>query len=104
MTRRRDFGFGTQIRKSPYFDATVRWGATGFSVYNHMYMPTGYGDPAAEYRRVTEGAALWDVAAERQVEIAAASPKRRMGVGSVAVATEPTPGSSVSGGSRPAGS
>ncbi|MEM8776311.1 MAG: glycine cleavage system protein T, partial [Pseudomonadota bacterium] len=22
-----DFGFGTQIRKSPFFDATVRWGA-----------------------------------------------------------------------------
>ena len=21
----KDFGFGTQIRKSPYFDATVRW-------------------------------------------------------------------------------
>ena len=34
-----DVGFGTQIRKSPYFDATVRWGAQGFSVYNHMYIP-----------------------------------------------------------------
>ena len=45
MFKRRDvlpnknFGFVTQIRKSPYFDATVRWGATGFSVYNHMYIP-----------------------------------------------------------------
>ena len=39
MTQIQDFGFGTQIRKSPYFDATVRWGATGFSVYNHMYIP-----------------------------------------------------------------
>ena len=29
-----NFGFGTQIRKSPYFDATVRWGAKGFSVYD----------------------------------------------------------------------
>ena len=34
-----EFGFGTQIRKSPYFDATVRWGARDFSVYNHMYIP-----------------------------------------------------------------
>ncbi len=25
----KDFGFGTQIRKSPYFDATVRWGRRG---------------------------------------------------------------------------
>jgi aminomethyltransferase len=34
----KNFGFGTQIRKSPYFDSTVKWGATGFSVYNHMYI------------------------------------------------------------------
>ena len=39
MTRKDDFGFGTQIRKSPYFDATVKWGAADFSVYNHMYIP-----------------------------------------------------------------
>lgn len=31
-----EFGFGTQIRKSPFVDATARWGAKGFSVYNHM--------------------------------------------------------------------
>ena len=37
-----EFGFGTQIRKSPYFDATVKWGASGFSVYNHMYIPVSY--------------------------------------------------------------
>ena len=44
-----DFGFGTQIRKSPYFDATVRWGATGFSVYNHMYIPRDFGDPEQNF-------------------------------------------------------
>mgnify|MGYP007000180503 len=22
----KNFGFGTQIRKSPYFDSTVKWG------------------------------------------------------------------------------
>jgi hypothetical protein len=37
------FGFGTQIRKSPFFDATVRWGAKEFSVYNHMYIPRDFG-------------------------------------------------------------
>jgi len=39
----KNFGFGTQIRKSPYFDSTVKWGATGFSVYNHMYIPRDFG-------------------------------------------------------------
>ena len=37
-TTTKDFGFGTQIRKSPFFGGTVRWGATDFSVYNHMYI------------------------------------------------------------------
>ena len=45
----KNFGFGTQIRKSPYFDATVRWGATGFSVYNHMYIPRDFGNPEQNF-------------------------------------------------------
>ena len=42
---KKEFSFGTQVRKSPYFDATVRWGAQGFSVYNHMYIPRDFGNP-----------------------------------------------------------
>ncbi len=64
-----DFGFGTQIRKSPYFDATVRWGATGFSVYNHMYIPRDFGDPVQNFWNLVSKAILCDVAVERQVEI-----------------------------------
>ena len=41
----KNFGFGTQIRRSPYFESTVKWGATGFSVYNHMYIPRDFGNP-----------------------------------------------------------
>ena len=63
MMQKDDFGFGTQIRKSPYFDATVRWGAKGFSVYNHMYIPRDFGDPEQNFWN------LCDVAVERQVEI-----------------------------------
>ena len=64
-----DFGFGTQIRKSPYFDATVRWGAKGFSVYNHMYIPRDFGDPEQNFWTLVNDAILCDVAVERQVEI-----------------------------------
>ena len=63
------FGFGTQIRKSPFFDATVRWGATGFSVYNHMYIPRDFGDPVRNFWNLVDRATLSDVAVERQVEI-----------------------------------
>ena len=68
MTKK-DFGFGTQIRKSPYFDATVKWGATGFSVYNHMYIPRDFGDPEKNFWNLINDAILCDVAVERQVEI-----------------------------------
>jgi aminomethyltransferase len=64
-----DFGFGTQIRKSPFFDATVRWGAQGFSVYNHMYIPRDFGDPEQNFWTLVNDAILCDVAVERQVEI-----------------------------------
>jgi aminomethyltransferase len=65
----KEFGFGTQIRKSPYFDATVRWGAKGFSVYNHMYIPRDFGDPEENFWNLINKAILCDVAVERQVEI-----------------------------------
>ena len=64
-----DFGFGTQIRKSPYFDSTVKWGAKGFSVYNHMYIPRDFGNPEQNFWNLINDAILCDVAVERQVEI-----------------------------------
>lgn len=69
MAKKEEFGFGTQIRKSPYFDATVRWGATGFSVYNHMYIPRDFGSPEQNFWNLINDAILCDVAVERQVEI-----------------------------------
>ena len=59
-----------RIRRSPFFDAAVADGVTSFTVYNHMYMPTGYGDPMGEYWRLIKGVAMWDVACQRQIELA----------------------------------
>ena len=69
MIQEDGFGFGTQIRKSPYFNATVRWGAQGFSVYNHMYIPRDFGNPEQNFWNLVNDAILCDVAVERQVEI-----------------------------------
>ena len=60
---------GPRVRKSPYFEATKRYGARSFTVYNHMYMPTGYMDPVDEYWKLVGGVTLWDVACERQIEV-----------------------------------
>ena len=62
-------GFGTRVRKSPFFDATRRYGAKAFTVYNHMYMPLWYEDPTADYWKLVNDVTLWDVSAQRQVEI-----------------------------------
>jgi aminomethyltransferase len=64
-----DFGFGTQIRKSPFFDATVKWGAKDFSVYNHMYIPRDFGNPEQNFWNLINDAILCDVAVERQVQV-----------------------------------
>ena len=69
MDNEDSFGFGTQIRKSPYFQATVNWGAKAFSVYNHMYIPRDFGDPEQNFWNLVNNAILCDVAVERQVQI-----------------------------------
>lgn len=60
---------GSRIRKSPFFEAALDAGMTHASVYNHMYMAVSYGDSLAEYKRLTEGVAMWDVGVERQVQL-----------------------------------
>ena len=58
-----------RIRKSPFFEETIKAGATNFTTYNHMTMPVGYTSLEEEYKSLIEDVTLWDVAAERQVEV-----------------------------------
>ena len=58
-----------RIRKSPYYEATIKHGIKVLSVYNHMYMPSVYHDLMTDYENLTKHVTLWDVAVERQVEI-----------------------------------
>lgn len=58
-----------RLRPSPFFEATRADGVTAFTTYNHMLMPTSFGHPEAEYWRLINGVAMWDVAVERQVEL-----------------------------------
>lgn len=69
---------GCNVRKSPFFDATVADGVKSFSVYNHMFAPAHFGDPEGEYRALLEKVVMWDVACERQVELAGPDAERLM--------------------------
>jgi aminomethyltransferase len=60
---------GNRVRKSPYWEATERYGCLSYDVYNHMYIPGHYFDPVEEYWQIVNHVALWDVSVERCLEI-----------------------------------
>ena len=61
--------FSPRVRKSPYFDSTMKYGAQAFSIYNHMYMPISFEGTVEDYKNLLNGVQLWDVGVERQVQI-----------------------------------
>ncbi len=64
-----------RYRRSPFYDAAKRSGARVYTVYNHMLLPSLYQeagvgrDSVSEYWHLVRHVGLWDVGAERQVEI-----------------------------------
>ena len=62
-------GFGTRIRKSPFFESTLAWGCKEYTTYNHMYFPVYYNTPEEDFWSLVNDVTLWDVSVERQVEI-----------------------------------
>jgi glycine cleavage system aminomethyltransferase T len=62
--------FGPWYRRSPYFEATLRAGCVAYDVYNHTLLPGYYDDPNEEYLALLRSVVVWDVGAERTVEVA----------------------------------
>ncbi len=60
---------GARLRRSPYFEATQRYGARGYTVYNHMFFPINFQDFETEYWALINDVTVYDVSVERQVEI-----------------------------------
>jgi len=61
--------FGPWYRKSPFFEATRRYGCTGYDIYNHTYLPAYYDEPNVEYWALVKAVTIWDVGCERIVEV-----------------------------------
>ncbi len=61
--------YSYRIRKSPYFEATERYGCRAYTTYNNMYLPLVYEDLVSDYWYIKKGVTLWDVGCQRQVEI-----------------------------------
>jgi glycine cleavage system aminomethyltransferase T len=62
-------GRGARNRRTPYYEATQRYGPKGFTVYNHMYFPIRFDTFENEYQTLLNDVTLWDVAVERCLEI-----------------------------------
>ncbi|MBI3982009.1 MAG: glycine cleavage system protein T [Gemmatimonadetes bacterium] len=60
---------GARLRRTPFFEATQRYGAKAYTVYNHMLFPIRFADLEEEYWHLINHVTLWDVSVERQVEI-----------------------------------
>lgn len=65
----------TRVRKSPFWHLSVEEGCWRATVYNRMYHPRGMrtedeGGAMAEYDALVNAVTLWNVAVERQIQVA----------------------------------
>jgi aminomethyltransferase len=60
---------GARNRRTPYYEATQRYGPEGFTVYNHMYFPIRFDTFEAEFEALLNDVTIWDVSVERCLEV-----------------------------------
>ena len=58
-----------RLRSTPYTSRIEKQGVTAYTVYNHMLLPAAFGSVQNSYEHLKKDVQVWDVAAERQVEI-----------------------------------
>ena len=58
-----------RLRSTPYTSRIEKQGVTAYTVYNHMLLPASFGSIEDSYHHLKKDVQIWDVAAERQVEI-----------------------------------
>ncbi len=59
----------SRLRRTPFSDRVEAAGVKAYTVYNHVLLPVLFRSLEADYRHLKEHVQLWDVAAQRQVEI-----------------------------------
>ena len=62
-------GKSRRIRSTPYTSRIEKQGVTSYTTYNHMLLPAAFGSIEDSYHHLKKYVQVWDVAAERQVEI-----------------------------------
>ncbi|WP_166434014.1 dimethylsulfoniopropionate demethylase [Roseovarius spongiae] len=58
-----------RLRRTPFSDGVEAAGVSAYTVYNRMLLPAAFESVEADYRHLKDHVQLWDVSAERQVEL-----------------------------------
>ncbi|MEM7242639.1 MAG: dimethylsulfoniopropionate demethylase [Pseudomonadota bacterium] len=58
-----------RLRATPFTPRVEAAGVKAYTIYNHMLLPTMFESFEADYRHLKEHVQIWDVSAERQVEL-----------------------------------
>ena len=58
-----------RIRRTPFSAGVEAAGVKGYTVYNHMLLPTVFESIEADYHHLKSAVQVWDVAVERQIEL-----------------------------------
>ena len=58
-----------RLRSTPFTSRIESHGVTSYTTYNHMLLPASFGNLEKEYFHLKEYVQVWDVAAERQVQV-----------------------------------
>ncbi|MEL6533640.1 MAG: dimethylsulfoniopropionate demethylase, partial [Pseudomonadota bacterium] len=67
-----------RLRRTPFSEGVEAAGVKGYTVYNHMLLPTIFRSPEEDYRHLKRAVQVWDVAVERQVELRGPDAQRLM--------------------------
>ncbi|SEW11853.1 dimethylsulfoniopropionate demethylase [Cognatiyoonia koreensis] len=58
-----------RIRRTPFSAGVEAAGAKGYTVYNHMLLPTVFDSVVEDYHHLKKAVQIWDVSCERQIEL-----------------------------------
>ena len=58
-----------RLRSTPFTSRLEKYGVGGYTVYNHMLLPTFFESVESEYEHLKNHVQLWDVTVQRQIEV-----------------------------------
>ncbi len=64
-----ELSLSSRVRSTPFTNRVSEAGVKGYTVYNHMALPTVFRSLEEDYRHLKTSVQVWDVSCERQVEL-----------------------------------